>query len=204
MSKKATLVIALFAFFLMATPTFAGGENGNVACPVASPYGTYSFEDKFGEDVLDKMRCNKRRSDVKMVMQINQAFDAKNRMYGFRNLPNVINDLSITHGVENWEIAVVVHSGGYPVVLDPSAATPHPAAATNNTPVAAPYPTEGLTGAEVVERLIGMGVEVYFCLNTAAAMSITTDQILPGVKYVPAGLSSLVDFQYGGYKYVQP
>jgi intracellular sulfur oxidation DsrE/DsrF family protein len=163
-----------------------------------------SLEDKFGADVLEKMRCNKRRSNVKMVMQVNAALDAKSRMYGFRNLPNIINDFEITHGVKNWEIAVVIHSGGYPFVLDPSAAVPHRDAALNDQVVNAPYPGEGLTGAEVVEKLIGMGVDVYFCLNTAAALGITTDQILPDVKYVPAGLSSLIDFQYDGFKYVQP
>ena len=87
-------------------------------------------------------------------------------------------------------------------------ATPVPAKKTEfsfrHQVVNAPYPDENLTGAEVVEKLIGMGVDVYFCLNTAAALGITTDQILPSVKYVPAGLSSLVDFQYDGFKYVQP
>ena len=200
------LVFTLLLTALIASPAMAGnsGSVSNVACPVDSPYGGDSFEDKFGPDVLEKMRCNKRRSNVKMVMQINAAFDAKGRMYGFRNLPNIINDFEITHGIKKWEIAVVIHSGGYPFVLDPDAANPHPAAPLNDQEVNAPFPDENLTGAEVVEKLIGMGVDVYFCLNTAAALSITTDQILPSVKYVPAGLSSLVDFQYDGFKYVQP
>jgi len=199
-------VAVLFA--CAAAPVLAGHAKSNVACPVDTPYfdteGPISFEEMFGADVLDNMRCNKRRSNVKMVMQVNASFDAKSRMYGFRNLPNIINDLEITHGVKKWEIAVVIHSGGYPFVLDPYAANPHPNAGLNNQVVNAPYPDENLTGAEVVEKLIGMGVDVYFCLNTAAALGITTDQILPDVKYVPAGLSALVDFQYDGFKYVQP
>jgi intracellular sulfur oxidation DsrE/DsrF family protein len=202
---KRTLCFFVAALFACSTSTIsAGPENSNVACPVNSPYGDQSFQDMFGGDVLDNMRCNKRRSNVKMVMQVNAALDSKGRMYGFRNLPNIINDLEITHGVTNWEIAVVIHSGGYPFVLDPNASNPHPNAYLNDQVVNAPYPGEGLTGAEVVERLIDMGVDVYFCLNTAAAVKITTDQILPEVKFVPAGLSSLVDFQYDGFKYVQP
>ena len=197
-------VAVLFA--CAAAPVLAGHAKSNVACPVDTPYfdseGPISFEEMFGADVLDNMRCNKRRSNVKMVMQVNASFDAKSRMYGFRNLPNIINDFEITHGVKNWEIAVVIHSGGYPFVLDPDATNAHPQAYLNDQPVNAPYP--GMTGAEVVAKLIGMGVDVYFCLNTAAALGITTDQILPNVKYVPAGLSALVDFQYDGFKYVQP
>jgi intracellular sulfur oxidation DsrE/DsrF family protein len=198
-------LLALLALSLLAAgPVLAGKSHGNVACPVDSPYGDDSFEDKFGDDVLERMRCNKRRSVVKMVMQVNAAFDSQIRMYGFRNLPNIINDLEITHGVKRWEIAVVIHSGGYPFVLDPDATNPHPNAYLNDQVVNAPFPGQGLTGAEVVEKLIGMGVDVYFCLNTAAALNITTDQILPGVQFVPAGLTSIVDFQYDGFKYVQP
>jgi intracellular sulfur oxidation DsrE/DsrF family protein len=186
-------------------PALADGQRAsNVECPVASPYPDGSFQDKFGDDVLDKLRCNKRRSVVKMVMQVNAALDSKDRMYGFRNLPNIIKDLDITHEVKKRKIAVVVHSGGYPLILDPSADNPHPNAWINDQVVNAPFGALGLTGAEAVEKLIDMGVEVYFCLNTAAAVGITTDQILPGVKFVPAGLSAIVDFQYQGYKYVQP
>ena len=198
------LYALVFLISIAPHSVYAGKDQGNVACPVESPYDGMSFEEKFGDDVLDKMRCNKRRSQVKMVMQVNAALDGKNRMYGFRNLPNIINDFEKTHGIEKWEIAVVIHSGGFPFVLDPAADDPHPQAALNDVVVAAPYGDLNLTGAEVVEKLIDMGVDVYFCLNTASALNITTDQMLPNVKYVPAGLSAIMDFQYSGYKYVQP
>jgi intracellular sulfur oxidation DsrE/DsrF family protein len=202
---KTPHILYALVFLLSIAPlsVYAGKKEGNVACPVESPYGGMSFEDKFGDDVLDKMRCNKRRSQVKMVMQVNAALDGKSRMYGFRNLPNIINDFEKTHGIEKWEIAVVIHSGGFPFVLDPDSTNPHPQAGLNDVIVAAPYGNT-LTGAEVVEKLIDLGVDVYFCLNTASALNITTDQMLPDVKYVPAGLSAIMDFQYSGYKYVQP
>jgi intracellular sulfur oxidation DsrE/DsrF family protein len=202
---KTPHILYALVFLLSIAPlsVYAGKKEGNVACPVESPYGGMSFEDKFGDDVLDKMRCNKRRSQVKMVMQVNAALDGKSRMYGFRNLPNIINDFEKTHGIEKWEIAVVIHSGGFPFVLDPDSTNPHPQAGLNDVIVAAPYGNT-LTGAEVVEKLIDLGVDVYFCLNTASALKITTDQMLPDVKYVPAGLSAIMDFQYSGYKYVQP
>ena len=176
-------------------------DRRNVDCPVASPYGDKSFTDMFGDDVLDKMRCNKRRSNVKLVLQVNSFLDSKNRPYGFRNLPNIINDLAITHGIEKRKIAVVVHSGGFPAILDP--AGDHPMA-WMNAQAPGPFAAKWPTVAAMVTALMNMGVEIYFCLNTAAALNITTDQVLPGVKFVPAGLSSLMDFQYSGYKYVQP
>lgn len=196
------VMLASFCMLLSA-PAFSDDDDdkSNVACPVASPYGAQSFTDKFGPDVLDKMRCNKRRSEVKMVMQVNAFLDAKNRPYGFRNLPNMIKDLTVTHAVKKHEIAVVVHSGGYPAVLDPSGSHPE---AWKNAQAPGPFAGKWPTVADMVTAIMNMGVKVYFCLNTAAAKNITTDQILPGVEYVPAGLTSIVDFQYDGYKYVQP
>lgn len=193
--------VALLSPFHTAVADDDDDGKSNVACPVASPYGAKSFTDMFGDDVVAKMRCNKRRSEVKMVMQVNQFLDGKNRPYGFRNLPNIIKDLKITHGIKKSEIVVIVHSGGYPAVLDP--AGDHPEAWKNAQapgPFAAKYPTV----ADMVTAMMAQGVKIYFCLNTAAAKQIRTSQVLPGIEFVPAGLSSLIDYQYSGYKYVQP
>mgnify|MGYP001822247482 FL=1 len=115
-----------------------------------------------------------------MVMQVN-AFEQGGRPYGFRNLPNIVKDLELTHGIDNWRIAIVVHSGGNPFVI------------------------EGNTYQGMIEEYIdNPNVDIYYCLNTAYAKGHTTDDIIDGVKFVPAGLSSIMDFQYQGYKYIQP
>ena len=203
MRKSLIALVGIISLGLFSSaPVFA-----DRVCPEGSPYtdganNTVTFDDKFGPGTEDKLRCNKYRNNVKMVIQVNAAFDSRARMYGFRNLPNIINDLNITHGVKQWEIAVVIHSGGFPFVLDPRVQNAHPMSAANDTPVNAPYP--GLKGYEVVETLIDKGVDVYFCLNTAAAVGIANSQIIPGVQYVPAGLSSIADFQRDGFTYIQP
>ncbi len=163
-----------------ALPAFS---ESNVACPVESPYGLLTFEDKFGPGVMEGLHCNERRSKVRMVMQVNQ-YAQGGKPYGFRNLGNIVKDFEMTHGIENWKIAVVVHSGGGNLVLKDSAANDYV--------------------SDIQEWVAHPNVDVYFCLNTAAAKGWKTDQIIEGVKFVPAGLSAIMDFQYRGYKYVQP
>jgi len=181
--KKIYCQIGMLGVLLaFALPAFS---QSNVACPVESPYtdeggNALTFQDKFGDGVMESLRCNERRSKVRMVMQVN-AYEQGGKPYGFRNLPNIINDFEKTHGIENWKIAVVVHSGGGDFVLNGNK-------------------YEALVSGFVANP----NVDVYFCLNTAAAKGWTTDMIIPGVKFVPAGLSAIMDFQYQGYKYIQP
>ncbi|MBE9516881.1 MAG: DsrE family protein [Proteobacteria bacterium] len=195
---KITLVslglVALFGNAAMADDK----DKGRDACPVASPYktpagDTVSYEDKFGAGTAELMNCLQERDDVRVVMQVNSFVDGKGRPYGFRNLPKMINDYEIANGMksDDYEIAVIIHSGGYPFVLDPAAAAAHPEAYKN-------------TFAHMVSGMMARGVKVYFCMNTAAAKNIKTDQLLSGVQYVTAGLTAIADFQEEGYKYVQP
>ena len=120
---------------------------------------------------------------VRMVMQVNQYKQGDNP-YGFRNLGNIVKDFEMTHGIDNWRIAVVVHSGGGNLVLNNK----------DDNPLL----------DKVTPWVSHPNVDVYFCLNTAAAKGWKTDQIIDGVKFVPAGLSAIMDLQYQGYKYVQP
>lgn len=178
-TQLATLCLLLLA----ALPAYA---QSNVACPVDTPYvdpdsgAPLSFEDKFGYDVMERLRCNQRRSNVRMVMQVN-AYEQGGRPYGFRNLNNIIKDFEITHGIDNWKIAIVIHSGGNPFVLK-----------------------EGKYEELVQSYIDNPNVDIYYCLNTASALGHTTDDIIDGIQFVPAGLSSIMDFQYQGYKYIQP
>jgi len=168
-------ILATLMLAVTAIPVLAASPNSNVACPVDTPYDV-SFEDKFGWDVVDKMRCNERRSEVKLVMQVNQP-----GFYGFRNLNNIIKDFEITHGIKKWEIAIVVHSGGWPMVVK-----------------------DNEYEEEIKEFIANPNINIYYCLNTASARGHMTSDIIDGVKFVPAGLSAIMDFQYQGYKYIQP
>lgn len=204
MLKKLSIFSLVMLFAISAQSVLADDDDHDrkgkkrQPCPVATPYmdadgNAVPFEAKFGPGTLELMNCLQKREDVKLVMQINSFVDGRGRPYGFRNLPNMLNDYTITHGMDADEvdITVVIHGGGYPFVLDPDAEGAHPEAGKN-------------TFKAMVTGLINRGVKVYFCMNTAAAKNIKTHQILPGVEYVTAGLTSISDFQARGYSYIQP
>ncbi len=189
-------------------------------CPVASPYanGAVSFSQMFGADVLDSLRCNKKREKVKLVVQVNNycrdSHDSNGtpinnitkcipgRAYSLGNMKNMINDFEITHGMrrgKDYKMVAVVHSGGGHILRK------FVGKDASGNPIPNPYAAE-------VTALMDKGVEFYFCLNTAAGFikrgalkqGMISSQLIDGVKYVPAGLNAIVDFQNVGYTYVQP
>jgi len=190
---------------------------------------------EFGPGTQELTTCLNTRQDVKIVMQLNQVCRdsyathpvgtngkptgevtrvvnnigncADNRAYALGNIRNMIKDFEYTNGMtpEDYEIKVVVHSGGgYLLLKDTS------------------YNGNGelLTGRNKfqgqVEELMEMGVKFYFCQNTTRSfvsngtlptgdlMGGATAQLIPGVEYVTAGLTAIADLQEQGYKYVQP
>lgn len=189
-------------------------DGGNVACPVASPYPG-SYDDTFGAGTTERLHCNRQRANVKYVVQINDmcrdrhfagspqpinnvnecyandmAADGKaNRAYAIFNLLKMVEDLKITHGVENYRMVAVVHDSGWQLIRKGN-----------------PYEA-------VVKKLMGpdYNVKFYFCLNTAASLIDQgtlqvpiADQLIEGVEYVPAGLSAISDLQVQGYALSQP
>lgn len=200
MVNKKIYLTCLLGFSLLSAPVFAYENEYEAAapCPVASPYtdafgNTVSYADKFGAGVMNIINCVQEREEVKLVMQVNQYVDAKGRPYGFRNVGSMIRDYTVAAGINKKEIDfnVVVHGGGFPFVLDPDAVNAH-----------ADAPKNKFKG--MVQDLIASGVNVYFCLNTAAAKNIKADQLIPGVQAVTGGLTAVADFQERGYSYIQP
>ena len=188
---------------------FSGGAvaagGGNNECPVDVLEGSPGTPDttldlEFGPYSAEITHCLKRRHKVKLVVQVNQYCARTDtngvctRPYALHNIDNVINDYEVTNGMvqgQDYEIAAIVHSGGGTLLLDPNASTPHPNAGNNQF-------------AQNVKDLMEAGVKFYFCQNTARGMHVTTDQLIPGVEYVTAGISALADFQSNGWTYVQP
>lgn len=169
----------------------------------------------FGPVVEATMRCNKKRKRVKLVVQVNEycrdshvdgvpvspTTCASTRAYALGNMTNMINDYKITHGMDDddFEMVAIIHSAGG-----------HLARKMFGPGIPNPY-------AAQIQSLQDKGVKFYFCLNTAAgfikrgafkqyaATGISLqDQMLPGIGFVPAGLTSIADFQAQGYTYVQP
>lgn len=153
-----------------------------------------SIEEKFGPGSMAATRCLDTTKKIKILYQINKECKnaACDKAYAIGNIVNHINDLEITHDInsDDYEIEVVVHSGGWKLILDNNASEKH---AMDN-----PFQM-------AMEALIARpGVKVRFCQNTANSKGVVFANMIPGIGFVTAGVSAISDLQEAGYRYVQP
>ena len=188
-------------------------HDGVVECPANM---VAAMDTAYGVDTSAATRCLQKREKVKIVFQINASCRdtaivpdgaggykhknhptscASNRAFGLGNINNMIKDYE-AHGITDWEISAVVHSGGgYLLFKDP---------AQNQF-------------AGQVADLMAKGVKFYFCQNTVKSFigsgrlknPVTTgitvrEQLVDGTEFVTAGVTAIADFQRKGYRYVQP
>lgn len=199
--KKVVGILSIVLLSLTGMQAFAG-HNGlglNTDNCVASKWtdasgNSISIEEKFGPGSMKVTHCLKNTEKVKILYQINT--ECKNSKcdapYAIGNIQNHINDMVITHGMKSkdYEIAVVVHSSGWKLILDNNATEKH--SATN------PFQT-------AVEKLVAnKRVKFMFCQNTAAKKGVVLANMIPGVGFTTAGVSAISDLQEEGYRYVQP
>ena len=170
----------------------------------------------YGADTSAVTRCLQKRKKVRIVFQINASCRdtaivsdgaggykhknhptscASNRAFGLGNINNMIKDYE-AHGITDWEIVAVVHSGdGYLLFKDP---------------------VQNQFAGQVTD-LMAKGVKFYFCQNTVKSFigsgrlqnPVTTgitvrEQLVDGSEFVTAGVTAIADFQSKGYRYVQP
>lgn len=195
-AMRGALMIAL-----VSTPALALG--GNAECPVGL-VSNMTLDAEFGPGTQKLTKCITKRSQVKMVVQLNQG-----NGYGLGNIANIIDDYEITHGMvrgRDYEIVAVIHSGGGSMAL------------TNDGYNGAGLVVTGRNPAQAkIEELMGKGVKFYFCQNTTRAYvkngilpnfqttgHSATEQLIKGMQYTTAGLTSIADFQAAGYQYIQP
>ena len=62
---------------------------------------------------------------------------------------------------------------------------------------------ESAVGTRIDEALIA-GVQVVACENTMAGQKLTKPDMLPGIGYVPAGVTEIMLKQQQGYAYIRP
>jgi intracellular sulfur oxidation DsrE/DsrF family protein len=211
-SRRLLISIAFLGGVASSTAQAGGGSNNE--CPVGLVTGK-TLNDEFGPGTGEMTRCLERRHNVKVVMQVNKfCRDAVSnpdctRAYALGNMRNMIKDYEITHGMEagkDYEIVAVVHSGGGWLMLKDEGTD-----GTGN-PVSGRNQFEG-----EVKGLIDMGVKFYFCQNTTRGFmrndilpdttestAGATGELIDGVKYTTAGVTSIAEFQQRGYEYVQP
>ena len=210
-SGRTILNISVSALvFLLSTPIYADDDDGdddygfslNTSHCIASKWANatgdnISIDQKFGAGSMEITRCLANNGDdekAKVLYQINTLCKdlSCTKAYAVGNINNHINDYTITHGMsaDDYEIAVIIHSAGWKLVLDNSATEKHPA----NNPFQA-----------AVESLISQNsVKVFFCQNTANGKGIKKANMIDGIGFVTAGVSAISDLQDLGYRYVQP
>ncbi len=204
---------------LVSMPAIAD-KGGNNECPVGLVTGM-SMDDEFGPGTQALTRCLKKRHNVKMVVQINQFCTSAATPescaaspYGLNNIRNILDDYEVTHGMtagRDYEMVVVLHSPGGRMALKDTGVR------GDGTAVSGRNPFEG-----TIRGLMDRGAKFYFCQNTTRAYlsqpgaAITslpkylvtgisaTDQMIEGMEYTTAGLTSIADFQARGYQYIQP
>lgn len=215
--------------------SFSGVANAaDDVCPVGL-VSDKSLNDEFGQGTSDLTTCLSKREDIKIVMQLNKscrdsyanhpvgangkpngdskvvnniANCADNRPYALGNIRNMIKDFEITNGMsqDDYEIKVVVHSGGGYVLLKDEGydGSGNPVTGRNKF-------------QSQVEDLIEQGVKFYFCQNTTRGFirngtlpstgvvpAGATGELIDGVEYVTAGVTAISDLQAQGYRYIQP
>ena len=154
-----------------------------------------TLDEELGPGAAERTHCIQERTGVKLVMQVHRYCqddvpDSEcKRPYGIRNLRPLIDSYETLHGMDrgDYEIVVVAHGPG------------------------ALHMVQGSPFQSVVEEAIAHGVRFYICQATARSLQKkgiwpedVTSILLPGVDYVPGGLSALVDFQHRGYQYLRP
>ena len=211
MNTMKTLLAVLVAG-LVSMPVLAddNDKKGNNECPVGLVSGK-TLDDEFGPGTADRpgtqelTKCIKKRHKVKMVVQLNQG-----NGYGLGNITNIIDDYEITHGMvrgRDYEIVAVIHSAGGMMALKDKVSINALGAEVHRN-----------ASQDTIKTLMGKGVKFYFCQNTTRAYVrngilptyagnadvSATAELIPGMLYTTAGLTSIADFQAQGYQYIQP
>ncbi|UKN03491.1 DsrE family protein [Paracrocinitomix mangrovi] len=208
MINRLTLILFTTVFILTNTisqaqdSTKAVNKSHNAENFVTSKWkdkngSAQSLDEKFGDGTMKATRFLKNTKKIKVVYQLNKLCSDSTcaKPYGIGNIFNHINDLKITHGIKakNYEFVVIIHGGGWPLVLNNEPENGVEKHATDN-----PFQSQ-------VEKLVAEpGVKIYFCQNTAHSKKVSLNQMIPGIGFVTAGISAIVDLQMEGYIYVQP
>ncbi|MFP5409718.1 MAG: DsrE family protein [Gammaproteobacteria bacterium] len=218
--KMLNTLLAASIIGLVAMPALAHDKKGNNECPVGLVSGM-TMDDEFGPGTQALTQCIKKRHNVKMVVQINQFCtnaatpeSCAASPYGLNNIRNILDDYEVTHGMrpgKDYEMVVVLHSPGGRMALKDTSVR------GDGTTISGRNPFE-----TTIRGLMARGVKFYFCQNTTRAYlnqpgaAITslpkylvtgisaTDQMIEGMEYTTAGLTSIADFQARGYQYIQP
>jgi uncharacterized protein len=114
-------------------------------------------------------------ADNKVVLQVSDADEGKWAL-ALNNARNLQADL----GKDNVDIAVVVYGPGIGMLK-----------------------AESIVGNRVADA-IATGVSFVACENTMKAQKLQRDDMLSGIRYVPAGVVEIMKLQKQGWAYIRP
>lgn len=154
-----------------------------------------------GTPTSEMTTCLLRRHHVKAVIGIS-ASDWNAKAGKARQIVNVFNLIENYTGMYGMEankdfhvLAIGYGAGARWWLTDEAYDRLH---GTNPT-VFEPNPSKA-----AVLTMLDKGIKVLMCQNTMKANGYLTADLIPGVKMVPAGVTSIVDAQLLGFKYLNP
>jgi len=231
MLRKTIALIGTLLLAMVATQSLAAKPQ-TICHEGVDPNDDIDLNDEFGAGTTTITRCLSDQNKPKVVMQINLACRdsyvdgdvvkndvghcASNRAYALGNITNMIADYEGSHGIDNWEIVAVVHSGGWGMLVKDGYTFTNRLGEGGGTPG---VKTLSNQFQSQLEDLIGEGVRFLFCQNTTRGMISrgnlptvaesaggggATEALIDGVEYTTAGVTAIADFQKRGYSYVQP
>lgn len=163
-------------------------------CP---PALSAQAELQFGPGTSLLTDCLHVQSGIKVVASwktaaLNKKFNASKEAISTRN---IYRDYENNYGMQlgsDYKLVVIAYSAGGRWLLKDESYNRIYGATTGN-------PTRA-----IVEEMINKGIPVYMCQNVMRNNGIVTQDLLPGVRMVPAGITGVLDFQHRGYTYISP
>lgn len=190
-TSAVTICVTLVTLGLFATPALSHEESGK--CPEATQE-TMNIE--FGPTTSEHTACIQARENIKVVTNWTRSLTNRSgASQQARSTLNLVENYQQMYGLQpraDYTAVVIGYGMGGRWLLSDTKYNQSFGTSTGN-------PTRA-----TVESLINQGVDVYMCQNTMRSQNWVADDLIPGVKMVPSGVSAVVDYQMRGYRYLNP
>lgn len=186
----------VFGLLISGSTTALADSDGHKAKNVTCPDIVVTNANKsFGIDSGDKTTCISVREDLKIVVAINDKETNPRNGKGQQllNVSNIFSDYVGNYGMkpgEDFEIVVVGYGAGARWLLNDSAYSSN-------------FSSENPSD-DMVTSLMAKGVKFYMCQNTMKGNGWVSNDLIPGVQMVPAGVTAVIDLQNRHYTYITP
>jgi len=169
------------------------GSSASLGCPASE---REQMDAEFGEGTSEITRCLSTRDGIKVMINFSGSTLHKSGVaQQLKNIENIVNNYEHFYGMKankNYHIVVVGYGPGGRFLI-------------NDAAYNATYGgTAGNPSRPLVESLIARGVYLVMCQNTMRSNRWVTADIISGISQVPAGVTAVIDYEYAGYKALNP